>query len=101
MKRGAGVASPALALFLAGMNAAGCRAAHGNEPMKDPQQFNHEAWQASPHGRSWQAEAERGYGPEAAHPAQGDGTAQEPLRAGMERLRPAGQQQPAEPDKGR
>jgi hypothetical protein len=25
--------------------------------MKDPQQHNHQAWQASPYGRSWQAEA--------------------------------------------
>ncbi|GFE62872.1 hypothetical protein [Geobacter sp. AOG2] len=27
--------------------------------MKDPQRHNHQAWLASPHGRSWQAEAER------------------------------------------
>jgi hypothetical protein len=53
----------ALALLLAGMSTAGRFAAEEDEPMKDPQQHNHQAWQASPYGRSWQAEAERNSNP--------------------------------------
>jgi hypothetical protein len=49
----------ALALLLAGMSVAGRFAAEEDEPMKDPQQHNHQAWQASPYGRSWQAEADK------------------------------------------
>ncbi|MGD0586702.1 MAG: hypothetical protein ABSA86_13185 [Oryzomonas sp.] len=48
----------ALALLLAGMSAAGRFAAEEDETMKDPQHHNHQAWQASPYGRSWLAEAE-------------------------------------------
>jgi Ni/Co efflux regulator RcnB len=49
----------ALALLLAGMSVAGRFAAEEDEPMKDPQQHNHQAWQASPYGRNWQAEADK------------------------------------------
>jgi hypothetical protein len=59
VKRDTGLACLALALLLAGMSVAGRFAAEEDEPMKDPQQHNHQAWQASPYGRSWQAEAER------------------------------------------
>ena len=59
MKRDTGLACLALALLLAGMSVAGRFAAEEDEPMKDPQQHNHQAWQASPYGRNWQAEAER------------------------------------------
>jgi hypothetical protein len=41
------------------MSVAGRFAAEEDEPMKDPQLHNHQAWQASPNGRNWQAEAER------------------------------------------
>jgi hypothetical protein len=102
MKRNMGLGCLALALFLAGMGAAGCFAAEEGEPMKDPQQHNHEAWQASPCGRSWQAEVERGYRSHGEYPApaSGDGTAQGPARAGSRDL-PIVRQQPAEPAKGR
>ena len=89
-------------MLLAGMSAAGRFAAEEDEPVKDPQQHNHEAWQASPHGRSWQAEAERGYRPEGAYPAppSGDGAAQGPARASSKDLHLV-RQQPAEPAKRR
>jgi len=100
MKRDTGSASSALALLLAGMGAAGCLVAGDDEPMKDPQQHNHEAWQASPYGRSWQAEAKRGYQVENPASAPGDGAAQGPARTGSKDLHLV-RQQPAEPDKGR
>jgi hypothetical protein len=102
MKRDTGLACLALALLLAGMSAAGRFATEEDEPMKDPQQYNHEAWQASPCGRSWQAEVERGYRPEGADPAPapGDGAARGPARASSEDLHPV-RQQPAEPAKER
>lgn len=59
MKRDTGLACLALALLLVGMSTAGRFAAEEDEPVKDPQQHNHQAWQASPYGRNWQAEAER------------------------------------------
>ncbi|MDR3581149.1 MAG: hypothetical protein P4L44_14405 [Oryzomonas sp.] len=98
MKMNTGLACLALTLLLAGMGAAGYFAAEEDEPMKDPQQYNHEAWQASPYGRSWQAEAERGYRTEGAYPApaSGDGA----TRTGSEDLRHV-RRQPAEPAKGR
>jgi len=58
----------ALALLMSGMSAAGRFTAEEDKPMKDPQQYNHEAWQASSYGRSWQAEAERWYRPEESYP---------------------------------
>jgi hypothetical protein len=102
MKRDTGLACLALALFVAGTSAAGCFAAEEDEPMKDPQQYNHEAWQASPHGRSWQAEAERGYRHEGAYPApaSGDGAAQGPARTCSEDP-PHVRRQPAESATGR
>jgi hypothetical protein len=102
MKRDTRFACLALALLLVGMSAAGGFAVEEDEPVKDPQQYNHEAWQASPYGRSWLAEAERRYCPEEAYPApaSGDGAAQGPARASSEDLHLV-RQQPAEPAKGR
>ena len=73
----------ALALLMSGMNADGRFTAEEDKPMKDPQQYNHEAWQASSYGRSWQAEAERGCRPEESYPepVPGVGTAHGPARA--------------------
>jgi hypothetical protein len=92
----------ALALLLAGMSTAGRFAAEEDEPMKDPHQHNHQAWQASPYGRNWLAEAERGYRPQVANPAPaaGNGAAQGSARASSEGLHLV-RQQLAELAKGR
>jgi hypothetical protein len=102
MKKDTGLACLALVLLLAGISAAGRFAAEENEPMKDPQQNNHEAWQDSPYGRSWQAEAERGCRRQGAYPAPApdDGAARKPARASSEELHLV-RQQPAEPAKER
>jgi hypothetical protein len=102
MKRDTGLACLALALLLVGMNAAGRFMVEEDESMKDPQQYNHEAWQASPYGRSWQAEAERGCRPKGAYAvaAPGDGAARGPARASSEDPQFV-RQQPVEPVEGR
>jgi|GEM_PF-6596807 len=59
MNGDARLAALALALPVAGMSAAGRSGAGEDGSVRDPQQHNHQAWQASAYGRNWRAEAER------------------------------------------